>query len=144
MRNDANLNPTTRADNLKLMSSIRVVNLAEKFKQINEYYSPRIAGDINNFQVKLAKLKGEFTWHHHETEDELFLVVAGTLRIKVRENGAERELSIRPGEFTIIPHGVEHLPIADEEVHLVLLEPNSTLNTGTEVNERTRAVLGVV
>jgi len=123
------------------MPSIRVVNLAEKFGLINEYYSPRIAGEINNFQVKLAKLKGEFTWHHHETEDELFLVVAGTLRMKLRENGVEHELAIQPGEFTIIPHGVEHLPMADEEVHLLLLEPNTTLNTGTEVNERTRAKL---
>lgn len=123
------------------MSSVRVVNLAEKFDQIQEYYSPRVAGDVNNFQVKLAKLKGEFLWHHHESEDELFLVVAGTLRIKVRENGGERELRIGPGEFTVIPRGMEHLPIADEEVHLVLLEPNTTLNTGTVVNEKTRAEL---
>lgn len=123
------------------MSFIRVVNLAEKFDQIQEYYSPRVAGDVNNFQVKLAKLKGEFLWHHHESEDELFLVVAGTLRIKVRENGGERELRIGPGEFTVIPRGMEHLPIADEEVHLVLLEPNTTLNTGTVVNEKTRAEL---
>lgn len=123
------------------MQAIRVVNLAEKFSRIDEYYSPRVAGNVNEFQVKLAKLKGEFMWHHHEAEDELFLVTSGTLRIKVRENGAERELVIRPGEFTIIPRGVEHLPIADEEVHLVLLEPNTTLNTGTERNERTRAEL---
>lgn len=126
------------------MSSIRVVNLAEKFNKINEYYSPRIAGEINDFQVKLAKLKGEFIWHHHDREDEMFLVVSGTLRIKVRENGVEREHQIRPGEFIIIPHGVEHLPLADEEVHIVLLEPNSTLNTGTEVNERTRAELELI
>ena len=120
---------------------IRVVNLAEKFQQIHEYFSPHVAGDINNFQVKLGKLKGEFMWHHHDREDELFLVIEGTLRMKVREGDAERELRIGPGEFTIIPHGVEHLPIADEEVHLLLLEPNTTLNTGTEVNERTRAEL---
>ncbi len=123
------------------MESIRVVNLAEKFSQINEYFSPRVAGNVNDFQVKLGKLKGEFMWHHHEGEDELFLVISGTLRIKVRESGAERELTIRPGEFTIIPHGVEHLPIADEEVHLLLLEPNTTLNTGTVHNERTKAEL---
>ncbi len=120
------------------MSPIRVVNLAEKFRQIGEYYSPRIAGDVNNFQVKLAKLKGEFMWHHHENEDELFLVVSGTLRIRVREQDAECELTIRPGEFTIIPRGVEHLPIADEEVHVVLLEPNTTFNTGSVLNERTK------
>ncbi len=123
------------------MSSIRVVNLAEKFAQIQEYYSPHIAGNVNEFQVKLAKLKGEFMWHQHEKEDELFLVTAGTLRIRVRENGAERELTIRPGEFTIIPRGVEHLPMADDEVQVMLLEPNTTLNTGTVVNERTKAEL---
>lgn len=123
------------------MSSIRVVNLAEKFAQIQEYYSPHVAGEVNEFQVKLAKLKGEFIWHHHEKEDELFLVVAGTLRIRVRENGTERELTIRPGEFTIIPKGVEHLPMADAEVHVVLFEPKTTLNTGTVVNERTQAEL---
>lgn len=123
------------------MSSIRVVNLAEKFSQINEYCSPRVAGEINDFQVKLAKLKGEFMWHHHANEDEMFLVVSGTLRIKIRETGAEREHQIRPGEFIIIPRNVEHLPIADDEVHVLLLEPNSTLNTGTEINERTRAKL---
>lgn len=121
--------------------SIRVVNLAEKFALIQEYYSPHIAGNVNEFQVKLAKLKGEFMWHQHEKEDELFLVTSGTLRIKVRETGGERELVIRPGEFTIISKGVEHLPIADEEVHVMLLEPSTTLNTGTVVNERTRAEL---
>lgn len=121
--------------------AIRVVNVAEKFRQIHEYYSPHIAGDINNFQLKLAKLKGEFMWHKHADEDELFLIVSGTLRMKIREDGTEREIAIRPGEFTIIPHGVEHLPIADEEVQLILLEPNTTLNTGTEVNERTRTDL---
>ncbi len=126
------------------MSSIRVVNLAEKFSQINEYYSPRVAGEINDFQVKLAKLKGEFMWHHHDHEDEMFLVVSGTLRIKVREAGAEREHQIRTGEFIIVPHGTEHLPIADDEAHILLLEPNSTLNTGTEVNERTRAKLEAI
>jgi mannose-6-phosphate isomerase-like protein (cupin superfamily) len=126
------------------MSSIRVVNLAEKFSQINEYYSPRVAGEINDFQVKLAKLKGEFMWHHHDHEDEMFLVLSGTLRIKVREAGAEREHQIRPGEFIIIPHGTEHLPIADDEVHILLLEPSSTLNTGTEVNERTHAKLEAI
>jgi mannose-6-phosphate isomerase-like protein (cupin superfamily) len=123
------------------MSPIRVVNLAEKFDQIPEYYSPRVAGEINNFQVKLAKLKGEFMWHHHENEDELFLVTSGTLCIKVREESTERELMIRPGEFTIIPRGVEHMPVADEEVHVILLEPNTTLNTGTVVNERTKEKL---
>ena len=126
------------------MSSIRVVNLAEKFSQIHEFYSPRIAGEINEFQVKLAKLKGEFVWHHHEHEDEMFLVITGTLRIKVREAGVEHEYQVRSGEFIIIPHGVEHLPTPDDEVHILLLEPNSTLNTGTEVNERTQPKLETI
>ena len=126
------------------MSSIRVVNLAEKFSQIHEFYSPRIAGKINEFDVKLTKLKGEFMWHHHAREDEMFLVIAGTLRIKVREAGVEREHQVRPGEFIIIPHGIEHLPTPDDEVHILLLEPNSTLNTGTEVNERTQSKLETI
>lgn len=126
------------------MSSIRVVNLAEKFSQIHEFYSPRIAGEINEFHVKLAKLKGEFMWHHHEHEDEMFLVFAGTLRIKVREAGVEHEHQVRPGEFIIIPCGVEHLPSSDDEAHILLLEPNSALNTGTEINERTRAKLEAI
>ena len=126
------------------MHSIRVVNLAEKFKLFNECWSPRIAGELNDSYVKLAKLKGEFIWHQHEHEDELFLVISGTLRMRVREMGEERELTIRPGEFVVIPHGVEHLPIGDEEVHVMLLEPKSTLNTGTIVNERTKQNLETI
>lgn len=126
------------------MHSIRVVNLAEKFKLFNECWSPRIAGELNDSYVKLAKLKGEFIWHQHEHEDELFLVISGTLRMRIREMGEERELTIRPGEFVVIPHGVEHLPIGDEEVHVMLLEPKSTLNTGTVVNERTKQNLETI
>ena len=116
---------------------IRVVNLAEAFSSFNDHWSPKIAGDINDCHLKLVKLQGDFIWHHHEKEDELFLVVRGRLRMKVREAGIERELMIGPGEFVIIPRGTEHLPGGDEEVHVLLLEPKTTLNTGNVVNERT-------
>ena len=99
------------------------VNLAQKFSLFTERYSPKIVGEINDSFVKLAKLQGDFMWHHHEVEDELFLVVKGELRMKIRENGVEREELIRPGEFIIIPHGIEHFPSADEETHIMLLEP---------------------
>ena len=117
---------------------MQVVNLAEKFLRFSDYYSPKIAGELNDSYVKLAKLKGDFVWHHHEAEDELFLVIKGTLRMGIREGGREREETIRPGEFIIIPRGIEHRPAADEEVHLMLLEPKSTLNTGNLRNERTK------
>jgi mannose-6-phosphate isomerase-like protein (cupin superfamily) len=123
---------------------IRVVNLESAFSSFNDQWSPKIAGDINDCHLKLVKLKGEFIWHHHENEDELFLVVRGTLRMKVREGNGERELTINPGEFVIIPHGTEHLPSSDEEVHLLLLEPKSTLNTGSVTNERTVADLQTI
>ena len=117
------------------------VNLAQKFSQFSEHYSPKIVGEVNDAYVKVTKLQGDFMWHHHEAEDELFLVVKGELRMKIRENGAEREVTIRPGEFIIIPHGVEHFPSAEEETHILLLEPKSTLNTGNLQNERTLAEL---
>jgi mannose-6-phosphate isomerase-like protein (cupin superfamily) len=112
---------------------MHTVNLAEKFAQISEYYSPKILGEVNDCAIKAVRVKGEFVWHHHDIEDELFLVVKGTLRMKFRDH----EAVIREGEFVIVPHGVEHLPIADEEVHLILVEPKSTLNTGNVTNERT-------
>ena len=120
---------------------IRVVNLERALSTFKDQWSPKIAGEINDCHLKLAKLKGEFIWHHHENEDELFLVLHGTLRMKVREADNERELTIKPGEFVIIPHGVEHLPRGDEEVHILLLEPKTTLNTGNVMNERTVAEL---
>ena len=120
---------------------IRVVSLETAFAAIDEHWSPRIAGELNGQHVRLAKLKGEFIWHQHEKEDELFLVTRGVLRMRLREDGNERELTIRPGEFVIVPRGTEHLPIADEEVCVVLLEPATTLNTGNVVNERTKAQL---
>ena len=112
---------------------MKVVNFEDKFRQITEYWQPRIAGEVNNSYVKLAKLKGEFVWHHHENEDELFLVVKGRLCIKLRDG----DLWLEAGEFAIIPKGVEHCPVAEEEVQVLLLEPKSTLNTGNVRNERT-------
>ena len=112
---------------------MHAVNLKEKFSQFNEYYKPKIIGEVNDCQVKAVKLKGEFIWHHHDNEDELFLVVKGTLRMKFRDH----EAVVREGEFVIVPRGVEHLPVADEEVHIVLIEPRTTLNTGNIQNERT-------
>ncbi len=87
------------------------------------------------------KFQGEFVWHHHEHEDELFFVIQGEMRMKLRENGSEREIVVRPGEFIIIPRGVEHMPSAAEETQVMLLEPKTTLNTGNIENERTVAEL---
>jgi len=115
----------------------RAVNLADMFSRFQEHWSPKIVGEVNDSLVKLVKLKGEFVWHHHEREDELFLVVKGTLRLKLRD----KDLVLGPGEFAIIPHGVEHLPVAEEETHVLLFEPNSTLNTGNVRNDRTVATL---
>lgn len=109
------------------------VNLAEKFALFQDYWSPKIAGELNDSHIKLAKLKGEFVWHHHEEEDELFLVIKGKLLIKLRD----RDIWLEEGEFVVIPKGVEHLPIAEEEVHVMLLEPKTTLNTGNIQNVRT-------
>jgi mannose-6-phosphate isomerase-like protein (cupin superfamily) len=113
------------------------VNLAQKLSLFTDHYSPKIVGEVNDAYVKLVKLKGDFMWHHHDHEDELFLVVKGALRMRVRETGVEREIVIHPGEFLIIPRGVEHFPSADEETHVMLLEPKTTLNTGNVDSERT-------
>ena len=110
-----------------------VVNLADKFRGFTDAWSPRIVGDLNDMHVKVVKLRGEFVWHHHDTEDELFLVVAGRLRMQLRSG--DRDLG--PGEFIIVPHGTEHCPLAlSDEVHVVLLEPKGTLNTGNVISER--------
>jgi len=116
---------------------METINLKEKFSRFSDYTNPRVIGEINDMQVKAVKLKGEFIWHHHELEDELFLVVKGTLRMKFRGH----EAVVREGEFVIVPRGVEHCPVADEEAHIVLIEPKSTRNTGNIVNERTVAQL---
>jgi mannose-6-phosphate isomerase-like protein (cupin superfamily) len=120
---------------------MEVINVQQKLAKFSDYYSPKIVGELNDSYVKLAKLQGEFVWHHHDAEDELFFVVKGTLRMGIRENGNDREETVRPGEFIIIPRGVEHRPAADEEVHLMLLEPKTTLNTGNVRSERTREEL---
>src|ERR1035441_8222078 len=106
------------------------VNLAQKLSRCHYNACPKIVGEVNDAYVKLVKLQGEFMWHHHDHEDELFLVVKGALRMKVRETGVEREIIIHPGEFLIIPRGVEHLPSAEEETHEMLLEPKPARNTG--------------
>ncbi len=113
------------------------VNLAEKFSLFADHWSPKIVGELNDSYVKVVKLKGEFVWHHHEKEDELFLVVKGQLLIRLRD----RDLWLQEGEFVIIPKGVEHLPVAEEEAHVLLLEPKTTLNTGNLRSERTLANL---
>ena len=102
------------------------VNLEEKFSRFTDQWSPKIVGMLNGQHVKLARLQGEFVWHAHENEDELFLVISGSLRIRFRDG----DLEINEGEFCIVPRGVEHLPIADEEVQVLLFEPASTVNTG--------------
>ena len=112
---------------------MEAVNLVETFSRFDDFWSPKIAGELNDSYIKLVKLKGEFVWHHHDTEDELFLVVKGSLLIRLRDG----EIRLREGEFVVIPHGVEHLPVAEEEVHVLLLEPKSTINTGNVVSERT-------
>ena len=109
------------------------INLAEQFAKINEYWQPLVVGELNGQLVKLAKLKGEFLMHHHEEEDEMFLVVRGQLEIVFRD----RKELLEQGEFLVIPRGVEHMPVAAEEVEIMLFEPASTRNTGNIVNERT-------
>lgn len=109
------------------------ISLTEKFRLFDDYWSPKIAGQVNDCYVKLVKLKGEFVWHLHAAEDELFLVVKGRLLLKFRD----RDVWLAPGEFAIVPRGVEHLPVAPEETHVLLIEPKSTLNTGNLRNERT-------
>lgn len=112
---------------------IEKVNVDEKFGRFNELWKPKIIGELNDSYVKAVKVKGGFVWHDHPAEDELFFVVKGRLLIRLRDG----EVRLEPGEFAIIPYGVEHLPIAEEEAHVLLLESKSTLNTGTVSNERT-------
>jgi len=112
---------------------VDVVNIAEKLRQFGEHWQPKIVGELNDSFVKLVKFQGEFVWHHHDAEDELFLIVKGSMRMRLRD----RDLIVRPGEFVIIPRGVEHMPVADEEAHVLLFEPKTTLNTGNVSNERT-------
>ena len=109
------------------------VNVYEKFGLFNDFWNPKIIGELNGQHVKLVKLKGEFVWHHHDVEDELFYVIKGILRMELHD----KSITIHEGEFFIVPRGIEHKPVANEEVHVMLFEPKSTLNTGNVRNERT-------
>ena len=109
------------------------LNLAEKFGRFDDLWSPKIIGELNDYHLKLVKVKGEFVWHTHEDTDEFFLVVSGRLRIRLRD----REVQLEEGEIFVVPRGVEHLPVADQEAHLLLLEPKGTVNTGDTLSERT-------
>jgi mannose-6-phosphate isomerase-like protein (cupin superfamily) len=112
---------------------METINLKDKFSHFSDYWNPRVIGELNDCHIKAVKLKGEFVWHHHDNEDELFFVAKGTLRMKFRD----RDALVHEGEFIIVSRGTEHCPVADEEVHLILMEPKSTLNTGNITNERT-------
>ena len=116
--------------------TMQKVNLSEKLALFTDFWSPKAVGAVNDLHVKLVKLKGEFIWHSHEVEDELFLVLQGRLRMQFRD----REVVVEPGELIVVPHGIEHRPVADAEVHVLLLEPKSTVNTGTAGGDRTREV----
>ena len=110
------------------------VNINEKLGMFVDYWNPRVIGELNGQHVKAVKLNGEFVWHHHEHEDELFLVIKGKLRMEFRD----KTIEVNEGEFIIVPRGIQHKPVAEEEVHLILFEPANTLNTGNIENERTR------
>ena len=114
------------------------VRLASKFASFSEHWSPKIVGELNGQHVKIVKFVGEFVWHHHDNEDEMFLVHRGRFRMELRD----REIELRAGDFLIVPRGVEHRPVADEEVEVVLFEPAGTLNTGNVRSERTVAEPG--
>ncbi len=119
------------------MPDLQKVNLAEAFASFADTWSPRVGGDINDFQIKLVKLEGEFIWHLHEKEDELFLVVSGRLLMKLRD----QDILLDPGEYIIVPKGVEHCPVALPSCNVILLEPRATLNTGNIRNDRTVSTL---
>ena len=113
------------------------VNLAEKLAAFDEPWSPKIVAELNDAYVKVVRLEGEFVWHHHDGEDELFLVASGRMRMQFRDG----DVVLEPGELIVVPRGVEHCPLAEGECHVVLIEPKTTLNTGNVRNERTREKL---
>ena len=110
-----------------------VINLEQALSRFHEHWNPKIIGDVSGHHIKLAKLQGEFVWHLHEREDEMFMVLHGTLTMRFRDG----DVDVKPGELIVVPAGTEHLPVALEEVHVLLVEPSSTLNTGNVRNERT-------
>ena len=112
---------------------MKKINLAEKFSLFTNHWEPKILGELNGQYVKIAKLKGEFVWHQHENEDELFSVIKGSLTIKLRD----KDIILEEGEFIIIPKGVEHMPVAEEEVHVLMFEPKGTVNTGDTESDKT-------
>jgi len=118
---------------MKQNQSVQVINIKEKLTLFSEYWNPKIVGELNDHKVQVVKLKGEFVWHHHENEDELFLVIKGNLIIHFRD----KDVHVNEGEFVIIPKLIEHKPEALEEVHIVLIEPMTTLNTGNVVADKT-------
>ena len=120
------------------------VNIAEKFSKITEFWKPYVGAELNGQMLKFDKLKGEFIFHHHDHEDELFLIIKGRLRMDYKENGHDRQEWVEEGEFIVVPRGVEHRPVAEEECWLLLFEPASTLNTGNVRNERTHRELETV
>lgn len=113
------------------------INLLQKFAMFNEHWSPKIIGELNGQQVKLAKFAGEFIWHHHENEDELFMVMKGSFKMEFRD----KTIELNEGEILIVPKGVEHKPVAEEEVWVLLFEPSTTLNTGNINDEKTKPIL---
>ena len=115
------------------------VNLADKLAQIDEHWRPKVVGELNGQEVKLVKFQGEFPWHHHENEDEMFMGVRGTFDLEFRD----RKITVNPGEFVIVPCGVEHRPVAAEEVEVMLFEPANVLNTGNIIDEKYTAPVGV-
>jgi mannose-6-phosphate isomerase-like protein (cupin superfamily) len=120
------------------------INISDKLSLFDDYWNPRIVGELNGQMVKLVKFKGPFTWHHHDNEDELFMTMKGRFRMEFREGNQERAVWIEEGEMIIVPRGVEHRPVADEETEVMLFEPASTLNTGNVSNEFTRRQLNQI
>jgi mannose-6-phosphate isomerase-like protein (cupin superfamily) len=120
--------------------SLQKVNIAEKLELFSDYFNPRIVGELNGQHVKLVKFKGEFIWHHHDKEDEMFLVIDGAFTMELRD----KNIYLQKGDFIIIPKGTEHRPVAEEEVHIMLFEPTGTLNTGNEITDLTRNTLATI
>ncbi|OLQ32598.1 cupin domain-containing protein, partial [Oenococcus oeni] len=112
-------------------------NLEDKFKQFNDYWSPKIVGDLGKYQIKLAKFHDQFVWHHHNNEDEFFLIIKGSVTIHLKENNQEKQYELKEGEFFIVPKGVEHMPVANGVAEVLLFEPATTLNTGNVKDEKT-------